>query len=122
VVTDSFMQQPDIEQTKVQSFSFVFAAGFAVLISIIFVVYAPANLGRPAGIQLETRINPNDAALASLVRLPGIGVVKAAAIAAYRENFGSADNPAFTDCNDLQNVKGIGPKTSQNICQWLKFD
>ncbi|UCF44481.1 MAG: helix-hairpin-helix domain-containing protein [Planctomycetota bacterium] len=60
--------------------------------------------------------------MASLVRLPGIGAVRTAAIVAYRENFGSADNPAFRDCNDLQKVHGIGPKTAQNICQWLRFE
>jgi competence ComEA-like helix-hairpin-helix protein len=122
VVTDSFISQSDIEQTRIQSFGFVFAIVFAVLISAIFVVYGSAGPGQSAGIRLEARINPNDAPWASLVRLPGIGAVKAAAIVAYRENFGSAVNPTFLSCDDLQKVHGIGPKTAQNICQWLRFE
>jgi competence ComEA-like helix-hairpin-helix protein len=122
MVTDSLIQQSDIEQTKVQSFAFVIAAGFAVFLSTIFVVCGLTGLGQSAGIRLEARTNPNDAPLASLVRLPGIGAVRATAIVAYRENFGSADNPAFRNCEDLQKVKGVGPKTVQNICEWLKFD
>jgi competence ComEA-like helix-hairpin-helix protein len=122
MVTESFIRQSDIEQTRVQSFGFVFAIGFAVLISTIYVVYGPAGPGLSAGIRLQTRINPNDAPLASLVRLPNIGAVRAAAIVAYRENFGNADNPTFRSCDDLQKVHGIGPKTAQNICQWLRFE
>ncbi|UCC23707.1 MAG: helix-hairpin-helix domain-containing protein [Planctomycetota bacterium] len=95
---------------------------FALLISAIFVVYGSAGPGLSAEIRLQVSINPNDAPLASLVRLPGIGDVKAAAIVAYRENFGSADNPTFLSCDDLQKVHGIGPKTAQNICQWLRFE
>jgi DNA uptake protein ComE-like DNA-binding protein len=56
--------------------------------------------------------------------LPGIGIVKAGAIVAYRENFSreAGNNPAFRNCDDLQRVRGIGPKTAQDIDQWLKFE
>ena len=30
--------------------------------------------------------------------------------------------PAFQNPNDLQKVKGIGPKTVENIREWLKFE
>lgn len=122
MVTDSFISQSDVEQTRIQSFGFVFAIAFAVLISAVFVVYGSAGPGLSAEIRLQARINPNNAPLASLVRLPGIGAVRAAAIVAYRENFGSADNPTFLSCGDLQKVHGIGPKTAQNMCQWLRFE
>ena len=29
---------------------------------------------------------------------------------------------AFKNCNDLRNIKGIGPKTAENMCEWLRFE
>ena len=56
-------------------------------------------------------------------RLPGIGDGRAKAIVAYRENFSERQNgKAFRNCDDLQKVKGIGPKTAEDICEWLKFE
>jgi len=69
---------------------------------------------------LDDHINPNTAPLESLVRLPGLGVTRAAAIVAYRDN--QVSGPAFRDLNDLKKVKGIGPQTAQNAGQWLKFE
>jgi len=90
---------------------------------LIFVldIIAPRQ---PCQIELESRMNPNDAPIASLVRLSGIGVSRAGAIVAYRESYGgkNGDGRAFRDCNDLQKVKGIGPKTAENNRQWLKFE
>jgi len=57
-----------------------------------------------------------------LARLPGIGLVRAEAIIAYRENFYDNEARPFRDCDDLQKVRGIGPKTAANICEWLKFE
>ena len=116
-------------QNKIQSFAFV----TAVFVSVCFSMGIVSNLvgfgsafGPPqAGeIKLESRINPNDASAASLVRLPGIGIGKAGAIVAYRDNFSEQDgnSPAFRNRDDLQKVKGIGPKTVQNISKWLKFE
>ncbi|MHC4593515.1 MAG: ComEA family DNA-binding protein [Planctomycetota bacterium] len=77
-------------------------------------------------VELENRINPNDAPVASLVRLPSIGMVRAGAIVAYREQsqFTGKDGNCqpFRSCDDLQKVSGIGPKTVQNINEWLKFE
>ncbi|MGD8786415.1 MAG: helix-hairpin-helix domain-containing protein, partial [Phycisphaerales bacterium] len=75
-------------------------------------------------IELESRINPNEAPIASLVRLPGIGISRAGAIVAYRENLDRKDKEysVFQNSNDLQKVKGIGPKTAQKIGQLLKFE
>ena len=80
--------------------------------------------GPAGGIELATRINPNDAPPASMARLSGIGESRAAAIVAYRNEHRLSDRqgPAFRDCNDLQNVKGIGPITVQKNRRWLKFD
>jgi len=58
------------------------------------------------------------------MRLPGIGDVRVKAIIAYRENFSkkNSNSGAFRNCDDLQKVKGIGPKTAEDICEWLKFE
>ncbi|MHC4570641.1 MAG: ComEA family DNA-binding protein [Planctomycetota bacterium] len=122
IATDNFIQQSDTRQKKIQSFAFVIAASVCVLLSICFAVLSLAGLHQSYEIELDEQINPNEASLASLVRLPGIGIGRAGAILAYRENFRKqADNSTFRNCDDLQKVKGIGPKTVENICQWLKF-
>ena len=124
MVTDSFIQQTEATQSRIQSFAFVIAVGVVVCFSICFAVSSLLELGQSHEIGLDEKINPNDAPLASLVRLPGIGIGKASAIVAYRENFGRKDSGsrAFQNCDDLQKVKGIGPKTAQSICEWLKFE
>ena len=110
-------------QKRIQSFAFVISVCVAICVSLGFVSEFAGD-GQACEIELESRINPNDASIASLVRLPGIGVGRAGAIVAYRENFNGEDgeSPAFRDCNDLQKVRGIGPKTVQNISEWLKFE
>jgi DNA uptake protein ComE-like DNA-binding protein len=47
----------------------------------------------------------------------------AQAIVTYRQQFREQGNGdfAFRDCNDLDKVKGIGPLTARNMCEWLKF-
>jgi len=82
------------------------------------------GLGQAYEICLDEKINPNDAPLGSLVRLPGIGIGKAGAIVAYRENFSekNGSRPVFETVDDLQKVSGIGSKTVENISGWLKFE
>ena len=75
-------------------------------------------------VQLENRINPNEASAASLMRLPGIGISKANAVIEYRNKF-QQNNPcvlAFKNCDDLDKIKGIGPVTLNNLCPFLKFE
>ncbi len=110
-------------QKRIQSFAFVISVCVAVCVSL-GLISEFVGAGQACEIKLESRINPNYAPVESLVRLPGIGVGRAGAIVAYRENFGGKDgeSPAFRNCNDLQRVRGIGPKTVQNISEWLKFE
>ncbi|MFC1792946.1 ComEA family DNA-binding protein [Planctomycetota bacterium] len=110
-------------QNRIQSFAFVISACLAVCFSFGFISNLERDLGQ-RDIELEGRINPNNAPIESLIRLPGLGIGRAGAIVAYRENFikKNAGSHAFQNCNDLQKIKGIGPKTAQNINQWLKFD
>lgn len=122
-----FIRQAEARQKRIQSFAFVIAVSVSVCFAVCFVVSGFCEFGPAFGgceIELDSRINPNDASLASLVRLPGIGISRAGAVVAYRENFGAQEpnGPAFQDCDDLQKVRGIGPKTAQNICGFLKFE
>lgn len=113
----------EARQKRIQSFAFVISIVAAVCFSWGF-VENPAEPEQPYKIELDEKINPNNAPAASLVRLPGIGVSRAEAIVAYRKEFSkeSGNEPAFQNCDDLQKVKGIGPKTVQNISQWLIFE
>ena len=105
---------------------FVVAICFCVLCCIILSAAVLTSAGESAKIdlQIQSRINPNTAPPASLVRLPGIGRGRAAAIIAYRNNFRRQDSHsvAFRSVKNLENVKTIGPKTAEKISKWLIFD
>jgi competence ComEA-like helix-hairpin-helix protein len=118
--TNSLSQQADTLQNKIRAFAFCLALTAAILLSVYFAVSSTGGFEQSSRIRIEGRINPNYASKTSLARLPGIGNGRAEAIAAYRENFGG--NKVFENCSDLQKVKGIGPKTAANICEWLKFE
>jgi len=59
---------------------------------------------------VHARISINHGTLADLDTLPGIGPAKAQAILDYRAQHGS-----FKRLEDLQNVKGIGTKTYEDL-------
>ena len=124
MVSDNIIQREEVRQSRIQSFAFVISVCVCALFSIIFAVSSLAAVGEPSGIELDERINPNDAPIASMVRLPGIGISRAEAIVAFREDVSKEDSNsrAFRSCDDLQKIKGIGPKTVQNISEWLKFE
>ena len=113
-------------QNKIQSFAFVISVCMSSCFCWAFVSSPLGSESAFSGckFELESRINPNNAPIESLVRLPGLGIGRAGVIVAYRENTNREDNvrPVFQNCNDLQKVKGIGPKTIQSISQWLKFE
>ena len=113
-------------QNRIQTFAFVIGVFLAFCFSLVFFNDSGRDksaFGR-CDVKLDGRVNPNNASIGSLVRLPDLGIGRAGAIVAYREDFNkkNAGTPAFRDCNDLQKVKGIGPKIVQNISVWLRFD
>jgi len=116
--------QKDDEQNRLHSLAFIIAIVVAALLSALFASSGFSRTQQPHEIILEGRINPNVAPASSLARLPGLGFTRAGAIVDYRSSFSGQqdDKQAFGDCNDLDKVKGIGPKTVQNISQWLKFE
>ena len=113
-------------QNSIQSFAFVISTAVTVGLCWAFV----SNLGADESasnrhkIELECRINPNDAPVESLVRLPGLGAARAGAIVAYRADFNrtSGTSRAFQHCDDLRKISGIGPKTVQSMSKWMKFE
>jgi len=70
------------------------------------------------------RINPNEAPVASLTRLPQIGTARARAIVAYRDRAGTQPGrtPVFSKAEDLQQIKGIGSAIVEDLRPWLQFD
>jgi len=122
-VLSGFCGKKGFVMNRIQLLAFVVAAGLAAAFCLCFTPVGVAADDKAGTIELERRINPNDAPPASLMRLPGVGMVRAQAIVTYREQFrqnGKGDL-AFQDCNDLDDVKGIGPVTARQMCEWLKF-
>jgi DNA uptake protein ComE-like DNA-binding protein len=62
--------------------------------------------------------------VASLARLPGIGLTRARAIITLRNRLQNEEGriPAFRNADDLAQVKGIGPATVDGMRPWLRFD
>ncbi len=109
-------------QDSIQSFAFVISACVAVGLCCGFVSNHGADdrVSSYRGVELIARINPNEAPVESLSRLPGLGPARAGAIVVYRDNY--RRGPAFKSGRDLQNVTGIGPKTVESIGDWIKFE
>ncbi len=123
MTTDNFVRRSEAGQDGIQFFAFVISVCVALCFCIGLAVSSIPGSGQSCEIKLESKINPNDAPAASLVRLPGIGISRAGAIVAYRESFGKeGQSKAFENSDDLQKIKGIGPKTAQNISEWLKYE
>ncbi|MBN1803961.1 MAG: helix-hairpin-helix domain-containing protein, partial [Sedimentisphaerales bacterium] len=94
------------------------------LLLLIFSTFDRVFGDKACSIDLCNAINPNNAPAASLVRLPGLGTVKVASIIEYRNKF-TQDNPsqrAFSCSDDLQKIKGIGPKTVEKVGKYLRFE
>lgn len=73
--------------------------------------------------ELKSTINPNNTSWASLARLPGFGRQKARNLIKYRQQYKAANNQKnpFNSAEDLQKVKGIGPKTVDKIRKYITF-
>lgn len=100
------------------------AFGMAILLCVVIGAFlSVSHISKrvaPCVVVVEDRINPNEAPAASLVRLPGIGPSKAAAIIRYRLDTGR--EIAFKTGADMENVDGIGPATVRKIEPYLYFE
>ena len=106
-------------QGRVRCCAFVFSVLIAAVLVVSFTGSLRSSPHEPS--LLDSKINPNTANIDSLVRLPGIGPARATAIIEYR-NKADIKIPAFKNADDLKSIKGIGPKTVENIGQYLYFD
>jgi competence ComEA-like helix-hairpin-helix protein len=77
----------------------------------------PIRFDRAAPLQVDFQISINDADWPEFTLLPGIGETLAQRIVEYRR-----DQGAFESVDDLQRVKGIGPKTMRRIRPFLRLD
>ena len=106
--------------SKINVASLVVAVVLCVMFCGFFAANYLLNGGEPVQLKSISRINPNTAEVASLSRLPSIGIFTAEAIVSYREK--TSGDVAFKSSSDLQKVKGIGAKTVENIKEWLVFE
>jgi competence ComEA-like helix-hairpin-helix protein len=120
---DGGTDKRSLEQRKCESYPFIISILICTLLTALFVVPYLTRVHKKNENILTDRINPNNASAASLGRLPGVGIVRAEAIVAYRKEFTSSNsNQVFENCKDLEKVRGIGPTTVQKICEFLKFE
>ena len=113
----SLSEQNEKKQAALQSLAFLVSICICAAVSAwcIFSCTAAADNGET--IVLDSKINPNADTVVSMARLPSLGAVKAKAIWEHRQN-----GTMFKNADDLDNVKGIGPKTVENIRLYLKFE
>jgi competence ComEA-like helix-hairpin-helix protein len=105
-------------RTKVAAFGVAICLCF--VLSVFFFAGVLADGNDECVITIASRINPNTASIGSLMRLPGIGPSRASDIVEYRSNCGR--QKAFDCADDMQVIKGIGPKTVEKMKLLLCFD
>lgn len=117
-------QHSNKSRYAVQLSAFVIAVFACGLLALYFVGTSANDSFEQRQIELDNKINPNTASLESLMRLPRIGRTKAGEIVSYRQQFSRRHEGSlpFKNCQDLQKVKGIGPKTAKNIKELVRFE
>jgi DNA uptake protein ComE-like DNA-binding protein len=104
-----------------ESLSYLLACFTALVLAMALSSGVLHQSDKASGLRLQARINPNDAPVASLMRLPQIGIARAEQIAAYRQAH-EGEGRVFTCPDDLQNVKGIGPAIAAGFSEYLRFE
>lgn len=115
-------RDPGLEAT--QSLGFIVGSCICLVLSLAFAAGVSRETVDPPSPCPGGRINPNNAPVASLARLPGIGLTRARAIVALRSDRQSRQGlePVFRRAEDLRQIRGIGPATIDSIRPWLHFD
>lgn len=120
MTTETLLDTDRGHRKKTQTTGFIVAVVLSFLLGASFFVSHEFRSRGNYPLSLEQKINPNNASVASLIRLPGIGRVRASAIVEYRASM-TGPAKAFSSCADLEKIKGIGPKTAENLERWLCF-
>ena len=121
MTTESILHNNKTQLKQTQAAAFIIAALLCFLFGMFFAASYFVKIKSSCEVILTDKINPNTAPLASLQRLPNIGLKRAAAIIEYRRNADSG-TVAFRTYADLQKIKGIGPKTVESIEPLLRFE
>jgi competence ComEA-like helix-hairpin-helix protein len=116
---NAFAEKTNASDSAVMFAGLVAASVVALLGACIFAFCCPCS-DSEIDFNLDGRINANTASAGELTQLPRIGPKTAQAIIEYRNGF--QGQFAFENIEDLQKVKGIGPKTTEGIKQWLIFE
>jgi hypothetical protein len=121
--TGRFGTDPDPARRHAQSLAFLVGISLAVLLALGWAGKALRDQAQGRAVCPPEKINPNEAPVASLMRLPGIGLTRARAIVDYRRRppEPATPRPAFMDGQDMQRIKGFGPATVEDILPWLQF-
>lgn len=118
------VQQVEVERARLETVGFAIAMMLSVLLAVCYAISNFRMENETGEVRLEGRINPNEAVAGSLVRLPGVGASLACEVINYRERFRVEDTGAavFERAEDLQKVRGIGPKKVEQMKEWLRFE
>lgn len=105
-----------------QSRGFIVGIGLGLMLAVCVALATPRDADGGA-ICLPGRLNPNTATVSSLARLPGVGLARASAIVACRTRLHAQTGrqTIFRRPEDLQQIKGIGPRTAGEMAPWLDF-
>ncbi|MEN6576660.1 MAG: helix-hairpin-helix domain-containing protein [Phycisphaerales bacterium] len=107
-----------------QSLGFIVGSCVCLFLSAAFAAQVLDGAVPPPRLLPAERVNPNEASVASLARLPGIGATRARAIIAFRDRLEApaTQKAVFRCAEDLIAVRGIGPATIEGVRPWLRFD
>jgi competence ComEA-like helix-hairpin-helix protein len=110
-------EQSEKAQASLQSLAFLMSILVCAALSGYYAYSYAVAANSGERIVPETTINPNIDTAVSMARLPSFGATKAKAVVEYRQM-----GNVFKNADDLDNVKGIGPKTVENIRPYLRFE
>lgn len=112
-------RQSGLDRAQLSAFS---VAGIVCcVLGVVFAGFCEYKTADSYSIVIAERINPNTAETGSLVRLPNIGPKRAQSIVDYRETVAEGER-AFKTAQDMEKIKGIGPKTVEGMKDLLCFE
>ncbi|MDO8303022.1 MAG: helix-hairpin-helix domain-containing protein [Sedimentisphaerales bacterium] len=110
-------EQSEKTQMFLQSQAFVLSIFVCAAFSVYYAFPYTVVANNDTKIVPENTINPNTDTAVSMARLPLFGQTKAGAVVEYRQT-----GNVFRIADDLDKVKGIGPKTVETMRPYLRFE
>ncbi|PIR18300.1 MAG: hypothetical protein COV46_00460 [Deltaproteobacteria bacterium CG11_big_fil_rev_8_21_14_0_20_49_13] len=87
-----------------------------VLVAVVLTVASSAMAAKSSKKELTGVVNINTATVQELTMIPGVGKSKAEAVVAQRQS------GPFKTTQDIEKVKGIGPKMFAKIVQYITVE